>query len=105
MRRPRAAIAVPVALVVLVAIVLGGMALAGSGDGETTTNPTPGEGVEAPTKTTTPQPGAPSSLPPEFVKCMADQGVVVESPDDFHSAPPQVLQACFGSLHQGGGSR
>ena len=104
MRRPRAAIAVPVALVVLVAIVLAGIALAVGGDDETTTNPAPRDGVEAPAETTTPSPGDPSSLPPAFVKCMADRGFAVESPEDIHTAPPQVLQTCFGTLHQGGGT-
>ena len=102
MRRPRAVIAIPLALVVLVAIVLAGIAVAG-GDSETTTNPAPRDGVEAPTEAT-PSSGDPGSLPPEFVKCMATQGFDVDSPDDIHSAPPQVLQTCFGTLHQGGGT-
>jgi hypothetical protein len=33
---------------------------------------------------------------------MADRGFEVESSADIHSAPPDVLQACFGSLHSGG---
>ncbi len=102
MRRPRAVIAVPVALVVLVAIVLVGIAVAGSDD-DTTTNPAPRDGVESPTEAT-PPPGDPDALPPEFVKCMADQGFEVDTPDDIHVAPPQVLQTCFGLLHQGGGT-
>jgi hypothetical protein len=93
-----------VALVVLVVIVLAAIAAPGGGDNEPTTNPAPRDGVEAPTETTTPSPGDPSSLPPEFVKCMADQGFNVDSPDDIHAAPPQVLQTCFGTLHQGGGT-
>jgi hypothetical protein len=101
-RRPRAVIAVPLALVVLVAIVLGGIAVAGGGDNETSTNPAPRDGVQSPTEPT-PSPGDPSSLPPEFVRCMADQGFDVDTPDDIHAAPPQVLQTCFGALHQGGG--
>jgi hypothetical protein len=48
-------------------------------------------------------PASPGQLPPEFVKCMAEQGFDVASSADIHSAPPQVLQACFGALHQGGG--
>jgi hypothetical protein len=48
-------------------------------------------------------PASPGQLPPEFVKCMAEQGFDVTSSADIHSAPPQVLQACFGTLHQGGG--
>jgi hypothetical protein len=45
-------------------------------------------------------PSEPGSLPPEFVDCMAEQGFDIDSLDDMHSAPPQVLQACIGSLHQ-----
>lgn len=48
-------------------------------------------------------PASPGQLPPEFVKCMAEKGFDVTSSADIHSAPPQVLQACFGALHQGGG--
>lgn len=62
-----------------------------------------GEGEEAPTRTA--PPSAPGSLPPEFVKCMADRGYEVESPADIHAAPQQVLQACFEALHQGDGPR
>lgn len=51
-------------------------------------------------------PSAPSQLPPEFVECMADQGIDLESsPDAMHSPEAQqALQACFGSLHSGGGA-
>jgi hypothetical protein len=38
-------------------------------------------------------------LPPEFIRCMADRGYKVKSSADVQSAPPQVLQACFGSIH------
>lgn len=48
-------------------------------------------------------PGAPGSLPQEFFECVADQGVEIESEADLHLVPPQVLQACFGALHGGGG--
>ena len=98
MRRPRAVMAV----IVLVAVVLAGVAIAG-GDDETT-DPPPRNGVEVPAETTTPSPGNPSSLPPTFVRCMADQGYDVDSPDDIHAAPPQVLETCFGTVHQGGGT-
>jgi hypothetical protein len=49
-------------------------------------------------------PSAPRQLPPEFLECMADQGFDVSSPDEIHSAPPQVLQGCLESLHQGDGA-
>ena len=48
-------------------------------------------------------PPSATELPPKFMKCMADQGFPIESPEEIHSAPPQVLQACFGALHGGGG--
>jgi len=38
-------------------------------------------------------------LPPGFVECMADQGHEIESSADIHSAPPEVLQTCFGASH------
>jgi hypothetical protein len=59
----------------------------------------------APAKSAAPAPGGPAALPPEFLECMAEQGYEVQSPTEIHAAPPQVLQACFESLHQGGGSR
>jgi hypothetical protein len=93
MRRPRAVIALALTLI---AIVIGAIALAG-GDGEDT------KADPAPRRTTTGEttpPGAAGALPPEFVDCMAEQGFEIDSPDDIHSAPPQALQACFGSLHQ-----
>jgi hypothetical protein len=73
-----------------------------SGDDEdATTSPAPP--ADAPSRSATP-PGGPGALPPEFVDCMAAQGFDVKSPDDIHAAPPQVLQAWFGSLHQDGGT-
>ena len=48
-------------------------------------------------------PPSTGQLPPEFMKCMADQGFPIESPAEVHSAPQQVLEACFGALHEGGG--
>jgi hypothetical protein len=34
---------------------------------------------------------------------MAQQGYVIRSEADIHSAPPGVLQACFGAAHQDSG--
>jgi hypothetical protein len=48
-------------------------------------------------------PASPGQLPPAFVQCMAEQGFEIQSSGDIHSAPPQVVQACFGALHRGGG--
>jgi hypothetical protein len=95
--RPRAATSVALALVALT------LAACGGGDDEkATTTPAPSEAVEAPAETAPPA-SAPGRLPPEFVECMADQGFAIESSADIHSAPAELLQACFGSLHQGGG--
>jgi hypothetical protein len=99
-KNARTLIAVSASLVVLAAIVLGGLALAGSGD-NAIDDGAPRDPVETPTETATPPSGA-GGLPPQFVQCMADQGYAIESPDDIHTAPQQVLQACFGSLHGGG---
>jgi hypothetical protein len=82
----------PVAVSLVVAV-----ALAGCGDGDDAKTTTPA---------TTSKPGSqpPSrsagQLPPAFLKCMRDRGYEVTSPDQIHAAPPQVLQACFGALHQ-----
>jgi hypothetical protein len=65
----------------------------GDDEGETARpapSATPGE--SAPT---------PSGLPPEFLECMAAQGYDVEQGADIHSAPMELLQRCFGSLHGG----
>jgi hypothetical protein len=83
-------------MLVLVALTL--VACESGDDEAATTTPAP---AKAPDERATP-PRSPAQLPPEFVKCMADQGFKVESPSEIHSAPPQVLQACFGSLHGGG---
>jgi len=91
-RRPRAVIAVALALVALALI----LAACGGGDGEETTTGPPSQ---APSGSTTPSPGA---LPPGIAECLADQGFEIE-PAELHSVPPQVLQACFQALHQGGG--
>jgi hypothetical protein len=96
-RRSRSTISVALALVVLALLLA---TCAGDDDEEATTNPAP---AEAPSDGATPQ-NSPGALPPKFIKCMAEQGFEVDpSGPDLHSAPPQVLQACFGALHQGGG--
>jgi hypothetical protein len=46
-----------------------------------------------------PQPD-PGQLPPKFTRCMAKRGFAIKALDDIHAAPPQVLQACFGALHE-----
>jgi hypothetical protein len=77
-----------------------GLALSGCGgdNEEATTTPAPSETTETPTQ----EAPNPNALPPEFLQCMADQGFEISSADNIHSAPPQILQACFQSLHEGG---
>jgi hypothetical protein len=70
-------------------------AACGGDDEETTTAPAPS--VEAPSGGAAPS--GLGALPPGFVECMAEQGYEIESSADIHSAPPEVLQACFGSSH------
>jgi hypothetical protein len=75
-----------------VATILGiGLALSscGADDGKDSARPAP---------TATP---SVSALPPEFLKCMADNGYDVEKDADIHSAPMELLQECFGALHGG----
>lgn len=70
----------------------------GGDDEETTTTTAPSSGFQPPSGGATP-PSAPGALPPEFVECMDEQGYDVQSSADIHSAPQQVLQVCFGTLH------
>ena len=84
----------------LLALVALGIAGCGGGDGDEA----PRDRVEAPGATTPDTTSAPDSLPPEFVKCMADRGYEIKSSADIHSAPPKIVQACFEAVHQGGGA-
>jgi hypothetical protein len=47
---------------------------------------------------------SPSALPPQLLECFAERGYAIESPTQIHSAPPEVVQECFGRLHEGGGA-
>jgi PBP1b-binding outer membrane lipoprotein LpoB len=100
-RRLRTAIAIAVALVAL-ALVLA--ACGGEDDPEASTSPAPPQDVDTATETAPPSAPSAGQLPAEFIDCMAEQGFKIESSADVHSAPAQVLQACFGALHQGGGA-
>jgi hypothetical protein len=51
--------------------------------------------------TTPPNPGA---LPSSLIECFADEGFDIESPNDIHTAPQEVVEACFTALHQDQGS-
>jgi hypothetical protein len=75
----------------------------GDDDNKATTSPAPPDTVETPSESAPPA-AEPGALPPEFQECMAEQGFAVSSLDDIHSAPQQMLQRCFASLHQGGGT-
>jgi hypothetical protein len=98
-RRPRAVIALALALVALALT----LAACSGGDDEESKDANP-PASEAPrgdggASTAPPSPGG---LPPELFECFADKGYELESPTEIHSAPPQVVQECFGTLHQGG---
>jgi hypothetical protein len=94
-RRFRNVIALALAVVALALALVA----CGGEDEETSTGASP---AEAPSGA----PGAPSAgaLPPALVDCFADRGFELQSPTEIHSAPPQVVQECFGILHQGGGA-
>jgi hypothetical protein len=72
----------------------------GGGDDTDTARPAPRATPAAPSEST-PGPSAPSGLPPEFLECTADQGYDVEQGADIDSAPTELLERCFGSLHGG----
>ena len=76
------------------------LALGACGDKDPATTSAPS--TPPPTPSPTASPNAVGQLPPAFVECMAARGFDVTS-GDIHSAPPDVLQACFGTVHQGGG--
>ena len=88
--------------ITIAAVTIGlGVSGCGGGDDEkATASPVPRETPGA----SAPPPGEAGGLPPEFLDCMADQAFDVSSADDIHTAPPRVLQECFGSLHEGGGT-
>jgi hypothetical protein len=100
-RRPRAVTALALALVALALM----LAACAGGDDEENKEASPpaseaplgdGDGSTAPP--------SPAALPPELLDCFADKGYEIESPAELHSAPPKVVQECFGALHQGGGA-
>jgi hypothetical protein len=84
----------------LVALALMLAACGGDDDDEgTTTSPAPSSEFAPPNAA----PPSASALPPGLLQCFADKGFEIQSPTEIHSAPPQVVQECFGLLHQGGG--
>ena len=76
------------------------LALAGCGGSSEGAATTPTPTSSTPEALAEPTPG-PNALPPEFLECLADQGYELSPADDIHSAPPQVLQTCFQSFHEG----
>jgi hypothetical protein len=46
----------------------------------------------------------PGALPSSLIECFADEGFDIESPNDIHTAPQEVVEACFTALHQDQGS-
>jgi hypothetical protein len=89
------------ALALALAMAAASLAACGGGDdeAETTTTPpapaAPSGGATAP---------SPSALPPQILECFADAGYEITSPAEIHSAPQEVVQRCFSSLHGGGGA-
>jgi hypothetical protein len=80
---------------VVVALVFAGC----SGD----SNPAPSDAVESPGRSST-SPSAPGSslFPPKFIACMADRGISINSPADFHApGAEQAFQECLAFLHGG----
>jgi hypothetical protein len=85
-RRPRALISVAPALVALALIP------AACGGGDSNDEPAPRDGA--------PSPSSAGQFPPEFVECMADQGVEIEGPSDLHApGAQQAFPACIQFLH------
>lgn len=96
MRRRPTILLLAMALVA-VALVLGAC---GGGDDDDATTANPAPSAESPSGDATPP--SLGALPPGIAECIADQGFELESPDQLHSVPEQVLQTCFNALHQGG---
>jgi hypothetical protein len=89
--------------ILTIGAVIIGLGVSSCTDDDEKETPSPAPPADTPSESA-PAPNDPGALPPEFIDCMAAQGYDVKSSDDIHSAPPQVLQACFGALHQGGGA-
>ena len=71
----------------------------GDDDREAKSSPAPSQ---TPSEPSAPAPqDSVGQLPPAFLQCMADQGFDVTSSADIHSAPQEVLQICFATLHEG----
>jgi len=87
------------AIVTLIAPALVIGACSGDDDGDDNPAPPPAADTAPGDEGSTPL--SAGELPPAFMRCMAKQGFPIESPDEIHSAPQQVLQACFWTLPGG----
>ena len=102
MRRSQVIISVALTALLVVAIALVVVASGGGDDEEPAANPVPSNELEAPAGGAPPPSVGGLQLPPGIAECLADQGFDID-PSNLHSVPPDLLQACFGALHQGGG--
>lgn len=77
-----------------------GLAACGGDDGEdASTSPTPSE-TQAPSGSAAPPaPSGDAALPPELVKCMAEQGYEVSLFPDLNSLPQEAVQPCAELIH------
>jgi hypothetical protein len=91
----------PIVVFVALALVIGACSGDDDAKDDPSAKPSASEQRRSDGRNTQPSPG---QLPPEFMKCMAEQGYPIKSLDEIHAAPQQVLQACFGALHGGGGA-
>jgi hypothetical protein len=91
-RRARALVALVLTLVALTLVLT---ACSGDDDDEATKQPAPSGARSGDSTSPTP-----SALPPELLECFAKRGYKLQSPAEIHSAPPEVVQECFGLLHQ-----
>jgi hypothetical protein len=91
-------VAVGAGVAALIIVIVAAFLFTGGDDEGTTSRPASSRERDAPSTDRGPQPGL-EGLPPGFVECMSSQGYEIQSPGDIHSAPPDVLQACFGASH------
>jgi hypothetical protein len=88
-------LALGAAAAALVLVVVAVLLLGSGGDDGSSSDASSSNAVETP-EAVAPPPAEVGGLPPGFVECMAEQGYEISSQTDIHSAPPDVLQMCFG---------
>jgi hypothetical protein len=89
----------PMAIPLVLALVGLALAFAACGGDDEDERASPAPSAVGPGEATPPSGAGAVFANPEFVKCMADRGFEIDSPEDIHSAPPDALQACSGSIH------